>query len=85
MEPPAAVDDEASGSALVSLVGAMEALTARIESLWSRHPIDGSLGLRLTEAGRAVHRAAVALTDDTVIGLFSSEASATTAPVPADR
>ena len=43
-------------------------LAARIDTIWMRHPTDGVMALRLVEASHSLHRAAIALQDDVVIG-----------------
>ena len=59
---------EAPEATLRSLAGFVQELACRIDTLWSQHPTDGVMALRLVEASHSLHRAAIALQDDVVIG-----------------
>lgn len=60
--------EQAPEEALRSLAGFVQELACRIDTLWSQHPTDGGMALRLVEASHSLHRAAIALQDDVVIG-----------------
>lgn len=67
--------DEGSGVApepadvtLRRLSAAVLATAHEVDELWARHASDGAMSVRLVEASHSLHRAALALQDEDVIG-----------------
>ena len=60
--------DQSPEATLRLLGGVVQELASRIDTVWSQHPTDGSVALRLVEASHSLHRAAIALQDDVIIG-----------------
>lgn len=60
--------DSSPDATLRSLASVVREVAGRVDAIWSRYPSDGLVAQRLVEASHSLHRAAIALQDDVVIG-----------------